>query len=94
MLPEFEAALENENDLLEIVRVLRTQGLDQLDIYIKFADYLNYLRECGRDEGPEIENLYSVIERIWGWCRPDRKLFERSLNNDEIKKRRLLRNEK
>jgi hypothetical protein len=94
LLPEFEAALENENDLLEIVRILRVQGLDQLDIYLKFEDYQLYLIEQGRDHDPETDNLYSVLERIYGWCREDLKLFGRTMNNDELKKRRSLRNEK
>src|SRR4051794_425336 len=94
LLPEFEAALEDENDLLEIVQTLRAQGLDQIDIYLKFEDYNSYLYKQGRDRDPKIDNLHSVLERIYGWCREDRKLFGRTTNNDEIKNRRLLRNEK
>lgn len=88
-LDEFEASLSSEESLISMVDKFRAKGFTQLDIYLLFEDYLEYLRGNNRDDDPETDNLYDVLARIYGWCGPQAKLFEECLSNKQIEAKRI-----
>ena len=81
----FEDALASDDaaqKLIELVEAMKTEGLDQLEIYLRFkARYI-----LARDEDNRRENdlLTNVLDLIWDWCRVEIRLFPRSLKNGEV----------
>lgn len=84
---EFRTALENhasEQELAEIVLRSKAIGLTQQGIYSALTRIRDELCEQGRAETPVCELLEGIMERVWGYCGMNRRLWETSLPETKL----------
>ena len=79
---KLESIVKSEEDLVNFVRELQGKEESQLKIYILFNRYYRFLLEEEREH--DSDTICDVLERIYGWCSEEYKLFERNLTNEEI----------
>ena len=70
-----------ESQLLALAFQWKSQGMTQLAAFEVFHSYYTSLLGV---EAEEITDAYEfVLDRIWGWCAPDAKIFDGTMTNEE-----------
>jgi len=80
---KFQVALENgasEVELAEIVSRYKALGLTQQDAYSALSQMRVYLCNRDRAETPICEILEAIMDRVWGYCSQDLRLWNTSLS--------------
>jgi hypothetical protein len=77
----FEEALAS-GSLEALGKKLKTEGLNQVAIYLLFESFWIFLRDSGREA--EEDTIYDYLEWVWGQCSPGGRLFENCLTNEEV----------
>ena len=87
---QFEESISSIETLVELVEKYKSENLSQLQIYCLFTEYQEILEIENRQK--ELDNIYDVLDKIYGWCFPQEKLFEKSLTNKQIEEYRFVNN--
>ena len=88
LLKKFHEAIERKEegiDLVAIVNELKSEGKNQRQVYDIFGEYLEYIAEHGTEE--QDDYVRDVMDRIYGWCDPDYKLFDSILGDADDENR-------
>ncbi len=76
----FKKALDEENpedDLVQIILDLKSEGWTQEKVYSLFSEALEYYSEHGTEY--QDDSLRDTMDRIVGWCSEDQWLFDKYL---------------
>lgn len=70
---EWLSQCEDQQQMIDLVLKLKEQGMSQDELHSEFLSYALWLRE--HNEEVREDCVLEVLDRIWGWCGPDMKLF-------------------
>lgn len=73
---------DSEAQFVNLVKQLKIEGWNQLEVYELFTNYRNLLDSDNREFESDI--VGDVLDLIYGWCGESAKLFGRTMSNDEI----------
>lgn len=83
LLTRFETALAG-NQLDALVEAMKAEGYAQGEVFDEFDQFRQRLAGREADE----DNVLEMMDRIWGWCAPDQRLFSDSLTEEKIQAQR------
>ena len=82
---------DGEAQLINLVKELKAEDWNQLQVYDVFETYMFSLSNAGLEAESDV--VTEVVAYIYGWCGESAKLFGRTLSNEEIRKYRESKNQ-